>query len=50
MAAEQQKAAIVAELSEKDYQDVSTGWAAKLQRVADGEQAWGLFRARKPTC
>eukprot|EP00208_Stichococcus_sp_RCC1054_P004429 CAMPEP_0206143654 /NCGR_PEP_ID=MMETSP1473-20131121/21348_1 /ASSEMBLY_ACC=CAM_ASM_001109 /TAXON_ID=1461547 /ORGANISM="Stichococcus sp, Strain RCC1054" /LENGTH=557 /DNA_ID=CAMNT_0053539161 /DNA_START=40 /DNA_END=1714 /DNA_ORIENTATION=+ len=47
-AAEQQKAAIVAEFSEQDYQDVSSGWAAKLQRVADGEQAWGLFRARKP--
>ena len=24
------------------------GWEAKLERVAAGEQRWGLFRARKP--
>lgn len=47
-AAEADKAAFVAEFSEQDYSDVVGGWVAKLQRVADGEQRWGLFTARKP--
>ncbi len=47
-AAEADRAAFVAEFSETDYSEVVGGWAAKLQRVADGEQRWGLFTARKP--
>lgn len=46
--AEADKAAFVAEFSEADYSKVVGGWAAKLERVADGEQRWGLFTARKP--
>jgi phosphoethanolamine N-methyltransferase len=47
-AAKAEKAAFVAEFSEKDYSEVVGGWAAKLERVAEGEQRWGLFTARKP--
>lgn len=49
-AAADKKDAIVAEFSSKDYDEVTSGWNAKLQRVSDGEQKWGLFRARKPAC
>jgi phosphoethanolamine N-methyltransferase len=42
------KAGFVAEFSEQDYTEVVGGWAAKLERVAEGEQRWGLFTARKP--
>ena len=38
----------MAEFSEQDYSEVVGGWAAKLDRVAEGEQRWGLFTARKP--
>jgi phosphoethanolamine N-methyltransferase len=47
-AAKAEKAAFVAEFSEEDYSEVVGGWAAKLERVAEGEQRWGLFTARKP--
>lgn len=49
-AAAEEKDAIIADFSEMDYNEVSSGWATKLQRVADGEQKWGMFRARKPAC
>ena len=42
------KAAFVAEFSEEDYDEVVGGWEAKLERVAGGEQKWGLFYATKP--
>lgn len=42
------KPAFVADFSEQDYSEVVGGWAAKLDRVADGEQRWGLFTAHKP--
>ncbi len=46
-AAEAGKAAFVSEFSKADFAEVVGGWGAKLQRVADGEQRWGLFTARK---
>jgi len=46
--AEEGKAAFVAEFSQADYDEVTGGWRAKLDRVAAGEQRWGLFVAKKP--
>ena len=40
--------AFVAEFSESDYEAIVSGWQEKLARVAQGEQRWGLFVARKP--
>ncbi len=47
-AAEADKPRFVADFSEEDYDAVVGGWAAKLARVAAGEQKWGLFTGRKP--
>jgi phosphoethanolamine N-methyltransferase len=46
--AEEGKAGFVAEFSDADFAEVTGGWRAKLDRVAAGEQKWGLFYATKP--
>ncbi|DAZ96530.1 TPA: hypothetical protein N0F65_011207 [Lagenidium giganteum] len=33
--------------SEEDFSAIVDGWKSKLVRVADGDQKWGLFYARK---
>lgn len=38
----------MSDFSEDDYSVVAGGWGDKLERVAAGEQRWGLFRAVKP--
>ena len=38
----------ITEFSPKDYADLMDGWKIKVVRCNDGEQGWGLFRARKP--
>jgi phosphoethanolamine N-methyltransferase len=48
VAAKADKSGFISEFSEGDYSEVVGGWAAKLERVAEGEQRWGLFTARKP--
>jgi phosphoethanolamine N-methyltransferase len=35
------------EFSNDDYEHLIEGWHRKLQRSANGEQRWGIFRARK---
>jgi len=38
----------IAEFSEKDFNDIKEGWLIKMERCKRGDQAWGLFTARKP--
>ena len=40
--------AFVAEFSQADFDAIVSGWQDKVERVGQGEQRWGLFRARKP--
>ncbi|KAK9826761.1 hypothetical protein WJX81_007185 [Elliptochloris bilobata] len=47
-AAEAGRARFVAEFSDADFEAVVGGWRAKLARVSQGEQCWGLFRACAP--
>jgi phosphoethanolamine N-methyltransferase len=37
----------IQEFSEEDYLAIVNGWQDKLQRVAQGDQKWGLFYAEK---
>lgn len=46
-AVEKDKDAFLQDFSEEDYDDIVNGWKAKLTRVSDGEQRWGLFIATK---
>lgn len=39
--------AFVKDFSESDYFGLVNGWREKLERVAQGEQRWGLFTAEK---
>lgn len=41
------KEAFIKDFSEKDYTDISDGWRVKLVRCKAGDQAWGIFFARK---
>ncbi|KAF0303339.1 Phosphoethanolamine N-methyltransferase 1 [Amphibalanus amphitrite] len=43
-----QKEEFVKEFSQKDFDDIVSGWTAKIERVSEGSQTWGLFVARKP--
>lgn len=36
-------------LSPEDYEVLASGWREKKQRVDNGEQRWGVFRAFKPS-
>ncbi|XP_046553109.1 phosphoethanolamine N-methyltransferase 3-like isoform X1 [Haliotis rubra] len=45
---EQIKDVFVKEFSQKDYDDIVSGWKDKLYRVGLGDQRWGLFYAVKP--
>lgn len=47
-AAEEDREAFVSQMSEEDYEEVVSSWRSKLDRVAAGEQKWGLFRAFRP--
>lgn len=31
-----------------DFVDLENGWLAKIKRMKDGHQTWGMFRAQKP--
>ncbi|XP_065185084.1 uncharacterized protein LOC135815686 [Sycon ciliatum] len=42
-----ERSELVKEFSEKDYDDLVTGWKAKVERVNAGDQCWGLFFGRK---
>jgi len=42
------KAAFIEEFSEEGYLSISQGWQEKMVRCKEGDQAWGLFIARKP--
>jgi len=37
----------IREFSNDDYEHLIEGWHRKLERSANGEQRWGIFRARK---
>jgi len=41
------KEGFIREFSQKDYDDIVDGWSDKLERVASGDQRWGLFYAVK---
>ncbi|RXG72966.1 Phosphoethanolamine N-methyltransferase [Armadillidium vulgare] len=41
------KEAFVADFSEDDFHYIVDGWNSKIKRVKSGDQAWGLFVARK---
>lgn len=43
-----QEAAFVSHFSRKDFDDLSSGWTAKLKRVQDGDQTWTFGLGRKP--
>lgn len=43
-----ERAAFVKEFSQKDFDYLMQGWQDKLERVAEGEQCWGLFKASAP--
>ncbi|XP_070197643.1 uncharacterized protein [Littorina saxatilis] len=38
----------VKEFSQKDFDDIVSGWKDKVVRVGEGDQRWGLFYAEKP--
>jgi phosphoethanolamine N-methyltransferase len=44
---EHQKDSFIKEFSAEDYDAIVSGWTAKLERCADGQQKWGLFVAQK---
>ncbi|KAG0714967.1 Phosphoethanolamine N-methyltransferase [Chionoecetes opilio] len=44
---EPQRKAFIKDYSEKAFQDIVDGWKAKLDRCGAGDQAWGMFLARK---
>ncbi|KAB1212292.1 Phosphoethanolamine N-methyltransferase 1 [Morella rubra] len=46
-ALEKDKDAFIEDFSEEDYDEIVSGWKAKLTRTSSGEQRWGLFIARK---
>ncbi|XP_019709528.1 phosphoethanolamine N-methyltransferase isoform X2 [Elaeis guineensis] len=46
-AVEKDKDAFVQEFSKEDYDEIVSGWKAKLKRSSFGEQRWGLFMAKK---
>jgi len=37
----------IADFSQEDFDDLVSGWSAKLKRCGDGDQKWGLFIASK---
>ena len=47
-AAEAGREAFIADFGAEGYEEIVGGWRAKLKRVGEGEQRWGLFQARKP--
>ncbi|XP_008799221.1 phosphomethylethanolamine N-methyltransferase-like isoform X2 [Phoenix dactylifera] len=44
---EKDKDAFIQEFSKEDYNEIVSGWKAKLKRSSSGEQRWGLFMAKK---
>ncbi|XP_038981722.1 phosphoethanolamine N-methyltransferase 1-like [Phoenix dactylifera] len=46
-AVEKDRDAFIKEFSKEDYDEIVSGWKAKLKRSSVGEQRWGLFMARK---
>ncbi|KAG1347121.1 phosphoethanolamine N-methyltransferase 1 [Cocos nucifera] len=46
-AVEKDKDAFIQEFSREDYDEIVSGWKAKLKRSSFGEQRWGLFMAKK---
>jgi len=44
---EKNKDDFLADFGQEDYDDIVSGWNAKLQRSSAGEQRWGLFIATK---
>ncbi|XP_052180415.1 phosphomethylethanolamine N-methyltransferase-like [Diospyros lotus] len=44
---EQDKESFIQDFSEEDYNEIVSGWNAKLMRSSSGEQRWGLFIAKK---
>lgn len=46
-AVEEQKDTFIHDFSEEGYNDIVSGWKAKLNRSLSGEQRWGLFFAKK---
>ncbi|XVF32036.1 hypothetical protein REPUB_Repub17cG0047000 [Reevesia pubescens] len=44
---EKDKDAFIIDFSQEDYDDIVSGWKAKLIRSSSGEQSWGLFLAKK---
>lgn len=45
---EEIKSTIITDFTEKDFQDLYSGWSNKLVRVEAGDQKWGLVYAEKP--
>ncbi|KAK7066306.1 hypothetical protein SK128_005081 [Halocaridina rubra] len=41
------KTAFIQEYSEQDYKEIADGWRSKIVRCSAGDQAWGMFLARK---
>ncbi|CAL9068775.1 phosphoethanolamine N-methyltransferase-like [Musa acuminata AAA Group] len=46
-AVEKDKEAFIHDFSQEDYDEIVSGWKAKLKRSWTGEQRWGLFIAKK---
>ena len=46
--AAENKDVFIRETSEKDFDEIMSGWSSKIERCNDGDQKWGLFYAIKP--
>jgi len=38
---------LVAEFSQRDYDDLMDGWQVKVEKCSQVEQGWGLFKVVK---
>ena len=45
---ENEKPTFLQQFSEQDYQDITNGWQAKVNRCSQGLQQWGLFLGVNP--
>ena len=43
----QDKERFLTQFNEQDYQYIVDGWNSKIDRCSKGDQAWGLFLAKK---
>ena len=44
---EQNKADVLRQFSEKDFNAICDGWRGKIDKYNNGDLAWGYFKAQK---